>query len=333
MNPGPQGDILVAFLSILFEGAPYILLGTIISGFVGVYLPADAMERLLPKSRGRAILLCGLLGGIFPVCECAVVPVIRRLVQKGLPVGCAITYMLAAPIINPIVVISTLSAFEGQDAVFVTVSRILMAYIIATIIGAFVSRIPMAKVLNRQVLAGIEGNGGRNLQEESHRKDGENDCSGEGKPDHGHHHDHGNTGSGSASELRLIHAMRMSLRDFCDTSMYFILGVLITSVFNTQFDQAVLDPVAGNDLFAVPMMMGLAFVLSLCSTSDAFIAATMHLFSQVAKLAFLVFGPMMDIKLVFMYLVVFRRNFVLGLVAGVFSLVVLLSLVWSVATP
>jgi uncharacterized membrane protein YraQ (UPF0718 family) len=333
MNPSPQGDILVAFLSILFEGAPYILLGTLISGFVGVYLPAGMMERLLPESRGRAILLCGLLGAVFPVCECAVVPVIRRLVQKGLPVGCAITYMLAAPIINPIVAISTFSAFEGQDAMFVTLSRMLMAYLVAISVGALVSRLPHAKVLSQSVLAAMDrvhsgkptdAKGGCDTHEvgdqEAHA------C--------GHHHDQEGQGHvAQLSEQRLIDAMRLSLRDFCDTSLYFILGVLITSVFNTQFDQAVLDPVAGNDFFAVPTMMVLAFILSLCSTSDAFIAATMHLFSQVAKLAFLVFGPMMDIKLVFMYLAVFNRRFVVSLVAGVFVLVIILCLAWSVATP
>ncbi len=341
MSPSPQGDILVAFLSILFEGAPYILLGTLISGFVGAYLPASAMERLLPASRGKAILLCGFLGVLFPVCECAVVPVIRRLVQKGLPVGCAITYMLAAPIINPIVAISTYSAFQGQDATFVTISRILMAYLIAVIVGFLVSRLPVRKVLSSPVLAGIEKSVSQRQAAEGKKKvsahDHEHADQGhEQSQAHSHNHDHHHGGSGgaaAAADAKLIHAMRMSLRDFCDTTMYFILGVLITAVFNTQFDQALLDPIAGNDLVAVPAMMLLAFVLSLCSTSDAFIAATMHLFSQVAKLSFLVFGPMMDIKLVFMYLAVFQRSFVVALVAGVFTLVILLSFAWTLATP
>ena len=105
-------DFSFLFLSILVEGAPFILLGTIISGFIDVYLPSGAIDRLLPRNRGLAVLMSGLLGIIFPVCECAVVPVIRRLVKKGLPPACAITYMLAAPIVNPVTFLSTYSAFK-----------------------------------------------------------------------------------------------------------------------------------------------------------------------------------------------------------------------------
>src|SRR6218665_2973624 len=110
MSPDSQQDFALAFLSILFEGAPFILLGTLISGFIDVYLPAGTMDRFLPKNKILAVLTAGLLGAVFPVCECAVVPVIRRLVKKGLPLSYALTYMFSAPIINPIVAIRTLTA-------------------------------------------------------------------------------------------------------------------------------------------------------------------------------------------------------------------------------
>ena len=79
----PAGDFFIAFLGIFLEGAPYIFLGTLISGFIDAYLPSGMMDRLLPKNRSAAIFLSGFLGLIFPVCECAIVPVIRRLVQKA----------------------------------------------------------------------------------------------------------------------------------------------------------------------------------------------------------------------------------------------------------
>ncbi|MDI1312346.1 permease, partial [Prosthecobacter sp.] len=110
--PSRMGDILMAFLSIVFEGAPYILIGTVFSGIIDAFLPAKLLDRVLPKSKVLATLIAGFLGLIFPVCECAVVPVIRRLVQKGLPLSCAVTYMLAAPIMNPIVALSTMTAFK-----------------------------------------------------------------------------------------------------------------------------------------------------------------------------------------------------------------------------
>lgn len=131
MSPDSRQDFALAFLSILFEGAPFILLGTLISGFIDVYLPSGTMDRFLPRNRYLAVMAAGLLGIIFPVCECAVVPVIRRLVKKGLPVSCGLTYMLAAPIVNPITALSTWKAFEGQDAAMMTTSRILLGYLIA----------------------------------------------------------------------------------------------------------------------------------------------------------------------------------------------------------
>ncbi|CAN5395570.1 permease [soil metagenome] len=303
-EPSPQGDILFAFLSILFEGAPYILLGTIVSGFIDAFLPGNLLERLLPKNRFMAVLVSGLLGGVFPVCECAIVPVIRRLVRKGLPLSCAITYMLSAPIINPIVVISTLSAFDGQSPWFMTLSRVAMAYVVTVTIGLAVGKLRQRSVLKDSVSDSIErGVGGE--------------------------HDHSALPTGT----KVVLAMRTAMRDFLDTAMYFTVGVLITAVFNTQFDQGILNEVAGNDAFAVPVMMVLAFVLSLCSTSDAFIIAPLTVFSPVAKLAFLVFGPMMDVKLIFMYSSVFKPKFVLGLLVGVALLIGLLCIPWSLAFP
>ena len=155
---GQEGlqDFAFAFLSILLEGAPFILLGTLISGFIDVYLPPRVMERLLPRNKYGAVLLSGLLGIIFPVCECAVVPVIRRLVRKGLPVSCALTYMLAAPIVNPVTALSTFKAFSGQDPVFMTGSRLALGYLIAIAVGFLLLRIPLRLVLRQRVLSDIQ---------------------------------------------------------------------------------------------------------------------------------------------------------------------------------
>ena len=105
------------FLSIFLEGLPFIFLGTLISGFLGTYLPRSAFEKFLPKNPVLAVMISGLLGAIFPVCECAVVPVIRRLIKNGLPASCALAYMLAAPIFNPITAISTYKAFNNSSEI------------------------------------------------------------------------------------------------------------------------------------------------------------------------------------------------------------------------
>jgi uncharacterized protein len=309
--PSRMGDILMAFLSIVFEGAPYILIGTIFSGVIDAFLPAKLLDRVLPKNKILATLIAGFLGLVFPVCECAVVPVIRRLVQKGLPLSCAVTYMLSAPIMNPIVAISTLTAFKEFQGLSwatagnatMTIARLSLGYLVAVIVGLVVLRFKPGQVLRTSIANKIA---------EAEAADAD---------DHVH-------APAANFNGKLVHAMRSSMRDFLDTAMYFAIGVIITSAFNTQINQSLLNAVAGNDWLAIPSLMGLAIVLSLCSTSDAFIAAPMTAFSMVAKLAFLVFGPMMDIKLLFMYSSVFQRKVVVSFLIGLFILIGLLSGPW-----
>ena len=163
----PFSDFCLLFLSIALEGAPFILLGTLISGFIDAYLPPGLIDKWLPKNRVLAVILSGLLGAIFPVCECAVVPVIRRLIRKGLPVSCAITYMLSAPIINPIVIVSTMKAFSTsvgqfslrqteavvtQGPLFMTSSRLLIAFLVTVTVGLVVLKIRNQSLLRAGVL-------------------------------------------------------------------------------------------------------------------------------------------------------------------------------------
>ena len=126
--------------------------------------------------------------------------------------------------------------------------------------------------------------------------------------------------------------MRTAQRDLLDTGMYFTIGVLITALYRSQISRDAIDHLAGNDFIGVPMMMGLAFILSLCSTSDAFIAAQM-LFSAAARQAFLVFGPMMDVKLIFMYSVVFRQRFLIFLFCALFILTAAICMIWGQTVP
>jgi uncharacterized membrane protein YraQ (UPF0718 family) len=121
--------------------------------------------------------------------------------------------------------------------------------------------------------------------------------------------------------VRLSRALRVSVSDFLDVMFYFVLGVAVASCFSTSVNQEVIMPLALNDWLATFSLMGFAMVLSLCSTSDAFIAATFVAFPAVAKLAFLIFGPMMDLKLVFLYSTIFRKRFVFGLAIGLFILI------------
>ncbi len=310
----PFTDFCFLFLSIVLEGAPFILLGTIISGFIDAYLPPGLIDKWLPKNKPLAVILSGLLGAVFPVCECAIVPVIRRLIRKGLPVSCAITYMLSAPIINPIVVISTMNAFSSSvgkfsirdkvdapavhGALYVTCTRLLVAFLITVAIGMIILKIKNRTILRPGILP--------------------DDSAKSGDDDNGHDHD---------SPNRLVLAMRTTLRDFIETAMYFTIGVAITAVFKAYVTEDMVMLFNQKETTGIGLMMILAFVLSLCSTSDAFIAANFPV-SLSAKLGFLIFGPMMDVKLIFMYLTVFKKRFVIVLAVSLFITIGILSYVW-----
>lgn len=337
MSSGGQQDFALAFLSILYEGAPFILLGTLISGFIDIYLPAGTMDRFLPKNRTMSVIVAGLMGAVFPVCECAVVPVIRRLVGKGLPMACALTYMLAAPIVNPITALSTWKAFQGQGAGLMTSGRMLLGFLVAVLVGLIVARISMNRVLKDSVIKKIQT--GPMVNQAAHHHDHDHghdhahhdhdhehgECCGH---DHGDHHDHK---PGPEGDMRLVAAMRSAMKDFVEVGVYFTIGVAITALFNTGIAPGAewLDSLASNPVAAPAAMMSLGFILSLCSTSDAFIAATLDKFSWGAKLAFLTYGPMMDVKLIFLYTTVLKKNFIAVLAVGLFVVIGVVSMLWE----
>jgi uncharacterized membrane protein YraQ (UPF0718 family) len=298
-------DFSYAFLSVLLEGLPFILLGTLLSGIIDQFLPSHLMTRLLPRNAFSAVCLGGLLGLVFPMCECGIVPVIRRLIAKGLPVSSAIAYMLAAPIVNPITALSTYAAFRGQGAAEFTMLRLGLGFFVAVLGGLAVLNLPIGAVLKKTILESVTLCG----------------------PSGAH------ATSAQPFHRRLIRAMESGVQDFLDVMVYFIIGVGVASLFSTAVNQEVFLPLSMDDRLAIPAMMTIAGVLSLCSSSDAFIAATFVAFPAVAKLAFLVFGPMMDFKLAFIYSAIFTRRFVAALAIGLIVINGLMCLRLSVILP
>jgi len=282
-------DFSYAFLSVLLEGVPFILIGTLLSGIIDEFLPSRVMVRFLPRNAFLGICLSGGMGLVFPMCECGVVPVIRRLINKGLPLSNAIAYMLSAPIVNPIVLVSTYVAFRGQNPMEFTFFRLGVGYFVAVITALAVHHLPQDLLLRRGVLSEVATA-------------------------------HGNSG-GERLLVRAGNALRVAVADFLDVMVFFILGVMVSALFSTSLNQEIIMPLALSDWLATFSLMVFAAILSLCSTSDAFIAATLISFPAVAKLAFLVFGPMFDLKLLFIYSAVFRKRFVAGLGIGLFLLI------------
>jgi len=300
-----------SFLALAFEGLPFVLVGSLISGFIAAFVPSRIITRFLPKNRFLATLVSGLLGLIFPVCECGVVPVVRRLLDKGLPLSCGLTYMLASPIVNPLVAISTYAAFRGQHPELNTAVRLISGYLVAVVVGLSVSRLDPARLLRSKAIPGKSPLSPR-LQRPSRRRVALSIAAMPDAP---------NASRDVSVIQRVIGAIQLASDDFIDTAIYFMIGAGVASVFNTAVDQRIILPLASSPILSVVAMMLIAGVLTLCSTSDAFIAATFTSFPIPARMAFLIFGPMFDFKLLFLYSALLKKRTVVALGVGLFIIV------------
>jgi uncharacterized membrane protein YraQ (UPF0718 family) len=284
-------DFAYSFLSVVLEGVPFILMGVVLSGLIDVFLPPRVLARILPGNPAAGILVGGALGAVLPMCECGIVVVIRRLLQKGLPLSTAMAYMLAAPVVNPIVAISTYAAFRGQGPLEMMLGRIGLSFAVAVIMAGIVHFLRSGFVLRPDLVVP------------------------EGAEEHREHR---------SGREKAAAAVRAATGDFLDVTVFFVLGAAVATLFNTSVNQQVIMPLAEDRALAVGSMMALASLLSLCSTSDAFVAATFTAFPSASKLAFLAFGPVVDLKLVFIYGLVFRKRFIVLLVGGLAILVFVL---------
>lgn len=289
------------FLSIFIEAVPFLLAGSIVSGLIAVFVNQELLYRFVPRNPVSAAFVGGSMGMIFPVCECGVVPVTRRLYNKGLPVSMGIAFMLAAPVINPVVLASTYAAYGWGPMLY---GRFGLSFVIASVIGLIFYFAKPAEVL----LPGKVQVPTSDAHLHSHNHDHDHD------DDHHHaeqnHYPANNTRSG-----RFWEAMAIGGDDFFDMSRYLIIGCILAAGMQTVVPQPVLLELGSGTFTAIIAMMVLAFILSVCSTVDAFLSlAFVNTFPAPAILAFLVFGPMVDIKSSLMFLGVFKRRIVLYLI-------------------
>ena len=265
------------FMGIFIEAVPFLLAGSIVSGLIEQFVDKSMVARLVPKRPLPAAFVGSLLGFTFPVCECGVVPVTRRLYQKGLPMSVGISFLLAAPVINPIVLLSTYAAFGWGP---ILIGRFVFTIVIAFAVGLLFSYAKPDDILRPDT------------------------------DDLLHDHAHGLPSSASLRE-RLWQALTIAGDDFMDMARYLILGSMLAAAMQTLVPQSALLALGGGPVVSIVVLMVLAFVLSICSTVDAFVALSfVNSFTPGSILAFLVFGPMVDIKSALMFLGVFKRRVV-----------------------
>ena len=312
------GDFAKAFLSVLFEGAPFLLLGSLISGFVDVFVSSERITKMLPKKPGPAIFLAGLLGLIFPMCECGSVIIVRRFIRKGLPLGVATSYMLSAPIVSPIVALSTFKAFTGQNPWLMMCLRLGLGYVIAVVVALIVHQLPRSAVAQ----PGMAATPARRRTGLSISEDTAGDEAGA--------IDFSQIVASASPWRKVMLAIQSATADFLDVTFFFVIGTAITSVLAVGVNREVIAPLAQSPFLSVVSLMVLAALLALCSTTDAFVAATQFpAFSQAAKLAFLLFGPVFDLKLFWLYGLVYRRRFVVLMALGLFAFIAFICWIWS----
>jgi uncharacterized membrane protein YraQ (UPF0718 family) len=264
----------VIFASIAVEALPFVLLGALMSALIEVFVSDRAFERVsrLPlRLQVPGLALCGMA---MPVCECGSVPVARRLILRGVHPGAGVAFMLAAPILNPVVLFSTAVAYSGQDAVLMVAARAGLGMALATASGLLIARMGAGRLLAR--------------------------------PDVPHHH-HG------AGRVRRV--MDHLSSDFFFMGKFVVAGAALAAALQTLVPQEVFTGVLTTPLVGAALLMVFAFLLSLCSEADAFVAISFVQFPIGAQLAFLVFGPVLDIKLSLLYAATFGWGFVIRLAA------------------
>ncbi|MGO4107701.1 permease [Paenibacillus sp. YAF4_2] len=297
LESGGAQEFKIVFLSIILEAFPFILLGVIFSALLQVFVTDEMIQKMTPKHHIVGILFGALLGLIFPLCECGMIPVVRRLIRKGMPAYIGIVYLLAGPIINPIVFTSTYAAFRAEPQM--AYDRIIIAFIVAIVIGLLLHRFMKGNPLKEAAVK----------HEHNH-----------------HHHDHPERHEPVKPSWgsRLSETLGHASDEFFDMGKYLIFGALLTAVIQSFIDRQAFESVANQPVLSYFFMMGLAFLLSICSTSDAFIAASFDgMFNHGPLLAFLVFGPMIDLKNLLMMLSAFRTRVVLSITALTFTLVLI----------
>ena len=291
-------DFATIFLGIFIEAAPFLLLGTLASGVVEVFFAQDFFVRLIPRRSAPGALAGGLLGLLFPVCECGVVPLTRRLLRKGLPLPAGIAFLLAAPVLNPVVIVSTAAAFGWG---WMLALRLGLTLLIAVIVGLVfsVEKSPWTVLRPTEWITG----GGPGLSPQEAPAAGSN-------------------------LQRFLRVLSIAMDEFFEMGRYLVIGSALAAGMQTFIPQSALTQVGQGAVLSVLVMLALAVLLSICSTVDAFVAlGFVGAFSSGAILAFLVYGPMVDIKSVLMYGRVFRTRPVIYLV----TIPLLLSLLAGVA--
>lgn len=262
------------FVAIVIQATPFLVFGVMVSALIAVLVPPSFFARALPRRQALAVPVASLAGAVLPGCECASVPIARRLVSRGVPPAAALAFLLSAPAINPIVIVATAVAFPGRPEM--VVARLVASVAVSMTVGFI--WIKLGRAAWTMVGQRPEPVGRTRLER-------------------------------FASETR---------HDFLQAGGFLVIGAMAAATLNVVVPQGVLGAIASSPWLGVLALGILAVLLAVCSEADAFIAASLTSFSPTAQLAFMVVGPMVDVKLIAMQAGTFGRGFALRFAPLVF---------------
>ena len=297
------------FLSLLVEAIPFLMMGVLLSGVLLIFVDERKLVAILPKNPFLGALAGSLLGFMFPVCECGNVPVARRLISQGAPISVAVSFLLAAPTINPVVIWATWTAFRDQPEI--AVLRVVLSLVNAVIVAmVFSSQKDLRAILQPniaiaipvpKVKAGAVPIGTFFLDEDrSQSLDLVNYVSASdqifNKP--------------LAARLNLL--LDNTLAEMRELGAILVIGSAIAAVIQVWVPRDIILSLGQGPVSSIIAMMVLAAIVSICSTVDAFFALSFaSTFTGGSLLAFLVFGPTIDLKAIGLILTIFQKRAVI----------------------
>lgn len=286
VSPGPAlptrlQDGLTLSISVLIESMPFVVLGVLLSIVVQVWVPPGAIERWMPRRAWARRMALSLLGMLVPVCECGNVPFARGLMMRGFTVPETLTFLIAAPIVNPIVIITTHQAFGFDDGILI--ARLVGGFAVANLIGWLYSRHPDPDGLVTERFAAS--------------------CELANDPDATRGLDRGR---------RSLAQFVVELRAVMPA---LIIGSALAGAVQVLVPRSALLAIGSNPALSIVAMILLAMIVSICSNVDSFFALSFaSTFTPGSIVAFLLVGPLVDVKMLALLRTTFRSKVLVGLV-------------------
>ena len=324
------GSGLTLFLSLLVEAMPFLILGVLVSGLLLLFVDERKLIALFPKNPLLGALSGSLFGFLFPVCECGNVPVARRLLMQGVSAPVAIGFLLAAPTINPVVIWATWTAFRDQPEIVVL--RLVFSLAIATIVGwIFSSQTDLKPFLQPTIAAALPTPSVAEAESEAPAllRSGTFMLDQPGKPVELDTTTlqavlSANSAARGGWRDRLPLFLDNTVQELREMGGVLVLGSFLATVIQVAVPREIVLSLGQGPVTSIVSMIILGGVISICSTVDAFFALSFaSTFTSGALLAFLVFGPMFDLKSLGLLLTVFKTR----AVVYIFALVLQLTLV------